>query len=141
MDGALRVSLFGAAVAIVLLLVVLELVRVRRLQERYALLWLATAIVLFALSLWTGGVSEAAHFVGIAYPPAFVFAVSVVFVVVVLLHFSTVISRLVLQNVSLAQSLALLEQRVRELEGRHETHASPGAPTVGDRGDDGSPER
>ncbi len=39
----LRVSLFAAAGALVLLLVIFELIRRRRLQERYALLWIFTA--------------------------------------------------------------------------------------------------
>ena len=36
----LRVSIAGAVASIILILVVLELIRSRRLRERYALLWL-----------------------------------------------------------------------------------------------------
>ena len=38
----LRISIAATVVAVVLLLVVFELIRSRRLRERYALLWLAT---------------------------------------------------------------------------------------------------
>src|SRR5438046_6033442 len=38
----LRVSIVAAIAAVILLLVILELIRSRRLQERYALLWLLT---------------------------------------------------------------------------------------------------
>jgi Uncharacterized conserved protein (DUF2304) len=46
------------------------------------------------------------------YPPAVLFAVGVLFILLVLLHYSTVISKLADQNVVLAQRLALLEQRL-----------------------------
>jgi hypothetical protein len=105
----LRVSIVAAAVSLVLLLVVLELIRSRRLRERYALLWLLTAVVLLTLSLWRSGLDTIAGLVGIAYAPSMLFAVAGVFGVVVLLHYSTVISRLSDENATLAQRLALLE--------------------------------
>src|SRR3954449_8096734 len=106
----LFISIAGTVASIALLLVVFELIRSRRLQERYALLWLATGIVLAVLSAWRGGLNTIAGWVGIrSYPPAVLFAVGFLFVLAVLLHYSTVISRLSAQNVVLAQRLALLE--------------------------------
>ena len=89
-----------------------ELIRSRRLQERYALLWLATGVVLVALSAWRGGLNTIARWFGVSsYPPAILFAVGLLFVILVLLHYSTVISKLSEQNTILAQRLALLESR------------------------------
>ena len=48
------------------------------------------------------------------YPPAVLFAVGLLFVILVLLHYSTVISRLADQNIVLAQRLALLEAKLRD---------------------------
>ena len=108
-----RISIAATAVAIVLLLVVFELIRSRRLRERYALLWLATGVVLVVLSAWRGGLNTIARWVGVTgYPPAVLFAVGLLFVILVLLHYSTVISRLTDQNMTLAQRLALLEARM-----------------------------
>ena len=53
------------------------------------------------------------------------FAVATLFILVVLLHYSTVISKLSDQNVLLAQRLALLEERLR---GLTETAAPPRTP-------------
>ena len=93
----------------------LELIRSRRLRERYALLWLATGVVLLVLSIWRSGLNTIADWVGVTgYPPAVLFAVGLLFVIIVLLHYSTVISRLSDQNVVLAQRLALLETKLRE---------------------------
>ena len=111
----LPVTIAAAIASFVLLLVVFELIRSRRLRERYALMWLLTGIVLFALSLWRDGLNTMAGWFGVeTYPPAILGAVGALFILVVLLHYSTVISRLSDQNVILAQRLALLEQRLRE---------------------------
>jgi hypothetical protein len=109
----LRVSLFGVVASLLLLLVVLELVRGRRLKERYALLWLATGGVLLLLSAWRGALNTIAGWVGVeTYPPAVLFAVATLFILLVLLHYSTVLSKLTDENVELAQRVALLEERV-----------------------------
>ena len=72
----LRVSIAGVAASLLLILVVLELVRGRRLKERYALLWLATGVVLLVLSAWRGGLNTVAGWLGVTgYPPAVLFAV------------------------------------------------------------------
>ena len=105
----LRVSLVAAGVSLVLLFVVFELIRTRRLRERYALLWLLTAGVLLTLSLWRTSLDTIAGLVGISYAPSLLFVVGLVFVIVVLLHYSTVLSRLSDENAILAQRVALLE--------------------------------
>ena len=115
----LVVSIAGAIASVVLLLVVFELIRSRRLRERYALLWLLTGLVLLVLSVWRGGLNTIAGWVGITgYPPAVFFAIGLLFTIVVLLHYSTVISRLGDQNTILAQRLALLEDALRERDER-----------------------
>ena len=112
-----RVSIVGAIASILLILVVLELVRGRRLKERYALLWLATGVVLLVLSVWRDGLNTIAGWFGVStYPPAVLFAVATLFILLVLLHYSTVVSRLTDENVDLAQRIALLEERVRQQE-------------------------
>lgn len=112
-----KVSIVATLASVALLVVVFELIRSRRLRERYALLWLLTGAVLVVLSAWRGGLNTIAGWVGVrGYPPAVLFAVAILFVILVLLHYSTVISRLTDQNVVLAQRLALLEAKLRERE-------------------------
>ena len=109
----LRVSIVGVLASLLLVLVVLELMRGRRLKERYALLWLATGVVLLVLSAWRGGLNTVAGWLGVTgYPPAVLFAVATLFVLLVLLHYSTVISKLTDENVELAQRIALIEERL-----------------------------
>ncbi|MBD0330417.1 MAG: DUF2304 domain-containing protein [Thermoleophilia bacterium] len=115
----LVVSIAGAIASVVLLGVIIELIRSRRLRERYALLWLLTGVVLLVLSLWRDGLNTIAGWAGVTgYPPAVLFALGLLFVIVVLLHYSTVISRLSDQNTILAQRVALLEAELGEREAR-----------------------
>jgi hypothetical protein len=99
-----------------LLLIVLELVRQRRLKEEYSLLWLLTAVVLLALSLWRSSLDLIAKLMGIFYPPTALFVIGFGFVLLLLLYFSTIISQLSGENNSLTQRIAILDWRVRQLE-------------------------
>jgi hypothetical protein len=108
-----RVSVVAAIAAALFLLVIFELIRSRRLQERYALLWLVTGGVILVLAIWRDALRLLAEQIGIAYPPSALFVVGFLFILVVLLHYSTVISELAERNVRLAQDIALLEERLR----------------------------
>ena len=111
------VSIIGAAL---LLLVILELVRRRRLLERYALVWLGSGLVILGLAIWRGALTHLATTLGIAYPPNALFVIAFGFVLLLLLHFSLAVSRLADQSKVLAQRLALLEERVHRGEPARE---------------------
>jgi hypothetical protein len=113
-----RISIAASIASALLILVVLELIRGRRLKERYALLWLLTGLLLLVLSAWRAGLNTIAGWLGVGtYPPAILFAAATLFIILVLLHYSTVLSRLTDENVLLAQRLGLLDERVRRMEG------------------------
>jgi len=111
-----RIQIVAVAVTGGLFFLVFELVRRRRLMERYALLWLFATAVLLGLAIWRGLLEKISGAVGIAYAPSALFAVAFGFVLALLLHFSLVISRLADQNKVLAQKLGLLQERVATLE-------------------------
>lgn len=112
MDRVQIVSIFVTAGIFGL---VFELVRRRRLQERYALLWLFSAATMLALAVWRDLLELFSDAVGIAYAPSALFAIALGVVLVLLLHFSLVISRLADQNKVLAQRVGMLQQQVDEL--------------------------
>jgi hypothetical protein len=111
-----RIQIVAGLVTAGLFVVVFELVRRRRLMERYALLWLFSTAVLLGLAVWQELLTKVASAIGIFYPPSALFAIAFGFVLVMLLHFSLVISRLADQNKVLAQRVGLLQQRVSALE-------------------------
>jgi hypothetical protein len=118
----------GLAIALTfgLLLLVFELVRRKRLSERYAILWLLAAITLLVLAVWRGLLTSLSGDVGISYPPSLLFTVAIGLIAMILLNFSLVVSRLSDQNKVLAQRLGLLQQRIEESEARS-TRPAPDA--------------
>jgi hypothetical protein len=119
-----RIQLVAILGSVSLLLTVLEMVRRRRLTERYALLWLFSAVVLLALAIWSGALASISHALGVIYPPNALFFIGIGFILVLLLHFSAAVSRLSDQSETLAQRQALLEERLR----RHEQLSGNGGP-------------
>jgi hypothetical protein len=116
MSMQLKIQIVSILVTAGMFGVVFELLRRKRLMERYALLWLFASAVLLALALWKGLLTTVAHAIGIYYPPSALFVLAFGFILVMLLHFSLVISRLADQNKILAQRLGLLQQRLDERE-------------------------
>jgi hypothetical protein len=112
----MRVQLVTIVGAVVLLLTVLEMVRRRQLTERYALLWLLSAGVLLALAVWHNALAKISHTLGVVYPPNALFFIAIGCIVLLLLHFSTAVSRLTDRSETLAQRQALLEERLRRQE-------------------------
>jgi hypothetical protein len=115
-----RIQILAIALSAGLLLVILELVRRRRLLERYALLWLFSSLVLLGLAVWRDVLETLARAIGIFYPPNALFVIAFGFVLILLLHFSIAVSRLADQSKVLAQRVALLEER----QGAEETGPS-----------------
>jgi hypothetical protein len=111
-----RIQIVAVAATFLLLVVVLDLVRRRRLLERYAIVWLGSALVLLALAAWSGLLTTVASAIGVFYPPSALFVIAFGFVLVLLLHFSIAVSRLADQSKVLAQRVALLEERNKQLE-------------------------
>jgi hypothetical protein len=111
-----RIQLVAVGATGGMFFLVFELVRRRRLMERYALLWLFSTAVLLGLAVWKNLLEEVASAVGIYYAPSALFVVAFGFVLAMLLHFSLVISRLADQSKVLAQRVGALQHRVTELE-------------------------
>ncbi len=102
--------------SVAMVFVVFEMVRQRRLMERYSLLWMAASLALLLLAIFSGALVRLSELVGIATPSNALFAFGLGFATFMLLHFSVSISRLSDQNKILAQKLAATEERLRRLE-------------------------
>jgi hypothetical protein len=107
----IKAEITGLILSIALVIFILELVRRRRLLEEYSLLWLFVGVVMVVLAFWKSGLDLVSRLIGIAYPPSTLFLFGLVFIIVLLLHFSTVISQLTEQNKTLAQKIAILEEK------------------------------
>jgi hypothetical protein len=114
----IRNKIVALAVGVGLLLIIIELVRRRKLREEYSWLWLLTGAVILLLTVWFDLLKWITHLVGAVMPSSTIFLCAFVFLILISLHFSVVISRLTDRNRELAQRFALLDLEVRELRER-----------------------
>jgi hypothetical protein len=114
----LRTQIFVIVVGLAMLMFILNMVRRKQLREQYSLLWIFASVVLILCAIFIRAVDRLAHAVGIYYPPAFLFLVAILMVMVLQFHFSTVISNLREQNRSLTQDLGLMQTEIRDLRRR-----------------------
>lgn len=120
-DGASKLSgraqIIAVVITVLVLLFVIELVRRRRLVERYALMWMAAATVMVVLATWTSALDWIAESLGIASPPNALFLLGLVAIFALLLNFSVAISRLSEETKILAQTVSRLDAENREIRG------------------------
>jgi hypothetical protein len=124
-ENLLKQRIEVIVLAVIVCGLIFELIRRKRLMERYAILWLMAGLTVLVLALWKGLLTKLAHAAGITYLPSALFAVAFLFVLLMLVHFSTTISRLSDQNTVLAQRVALLQQRLERDEDEGDEDEDP----------------
>lgn len=107
MNMEIRILVIGLCLALALLIV--ELIRRRKLKEKYAILWLFSTIVVLMLAVFYNVLERLSMLLGIALPANAIFFFSIFFIILINIHFTTVISELSEQNKIISQKLTLLE--------------------------------
>jgi hypothetical protein len=116
-----RIDGLGLAVSLILLALVLELARRRKLTEDYSLLWGLCAVGLLVLSVRRDWLDRSALWLGVYYPPSLLLLILIVLVFVVSLSFSVILSSQRQQIERLIEDTALLAAELREI---HSSDAS-----------------
>lgn len=102
-------------VSLVMLAVVIELVRKRKLREEYSILWIVTATGLLAMAIEHNLLTLFQRAVGAVAPTSALFFGGLAFLILVSLQYSVRISKLTVRNKTLCQKLALLERDITDL--------------------------
>lgn len=110
-----KAQIIAVVVTVLLLALVIDLVRRRRLVERYALLWMFAAAFLVVLAVWNGGLEFIADAAGIKSPPNALFLLGLAVVFGLLLNFSIAFSRLSEETKILAQEVARMDREQRRI--------------------------
>jgi len=113
---SLQIRLMAIVVSCVMLMIVVDLIRREKLRARYSLFWLLVGFIFLIFSLWTDLLNLMARIIGIYSLPNALFFIGFVGTVVILLHFSVIISTLSVENKKLIEKLSILSWRVEELE-------------------------
>jgi len=113
---SIRLNLFAIIGSIILLLVILELIRRKYLQERYSLVWIVTGTLFLLLSIRVDILYRISDFLGFSIPSNALFFFGGLFLILIVLGLSVITSRLSVKNKILAQEVVLLKKRVADLE-------------------------
>jgi hypothetical protein len=105
-------EMVAVPVCVVLILIILELVRRKRLAVRYSLVWLGVTFAMLVLSVWGGLLDAIRRAIGAVNPSSTLFLFGILFSLVILLHFSIKISEFSQQIRMLAKEIGLLREKV-----------------------------
>ncbi|MBI5587869.1 MAG: DUF2304 domain-containing protein [Deltaproteobacteria bacterium] len=107
-------QIFSIIGSVVLFGLIINFIRLGILKEKYSVLWIACSLAILVLSVKKEILDYIAAFLGVAYPPSLLFLVAFMFVLLIILHFSVVISIFHEKNKILAQEITLLKNALRE---------------------------
>ena len=110
----MNLTILTGATALLFLGFIFELVRRRRLREKYAVLWIFVGIIALGLGLFPRALNRVAIAVGVANGVSLVLFCGVMFLLLVCLHLSWEASRLEDETRVLAEEIALLRLRLDE---------------------------
>ncbi len=110
-----RIQIFAVFGSLAITALIFELIRKRKMMEKYSLLWFSSAIILFILSLWHDLLETIAAFLGVYYAPSALFIIAAFCAMAMFLHFTVVISRLTEQNKTLTQELGIMREELRQI--------------------------
>jgi len=104
--------------SILFLIFIIELIRKRKIKEEYGLLWIFFSLVFIVISLWRQGLEVLSRLLGIFYAPAAFLLILIVAMLLILIQYSLVISRLSEHYKALNQQIGILRLELKELNDR-----------------------
>lgn len=101
--------------AVIILVVIVDLLRRKKIREKYAALWLAVGAATMILGAFPQLLNIAAESMGVSVPSNLLFALGILFVLGVLLHLSVEISSVEDETRTLAEEVAILRTQLEAL--------------------------
>lgn len=109
-----RQQIFAITASIVIVLLVFELVRRKRLREEYTWLWMLSAATIFIITVRYDLLIAITNLIGAVLPTTTLFLFGILFLYLINLHYAVKMTTLSEQVKNLAQAYALLEAELRE---------------------------
>jgi hypothetical protein len=116
--NTMKIQYIAIAASILLLFFVLYLIRKKSIKEEYSLLWLFFCLVFLVFSIWRDGLDHFARLIGVAYAPAALFFIFLLAILMILIEFSIIISKLSDKIKNLAQEIGILRLEIRKLKNK-----------------------
>ncbi len=110
----LKFRLIMAAILLIGFVIIINMVRKKSLDLRYALIWLALIAMILVIVIVPGLLGVITHFLGIYDAMNMVFFMGFVFLIIVTFFLTAALSRNSNRIKALTQQVALLEKQVRD---------------------------
>ncbi len=115
-----RLQFFAIAISVLLLFGIITLIRKGKLKEGYSILWFAIGIGFLIISVWNDLLKLVSKIVDVEYEPATLFTLLLLGTIVVMIHFTVIISGFDHKNKTLAQFIGLLMWEIKTLKKENE---------------------
>jgi len=109
------IQYYSIAFSIGFIIFIIELVRRKKIREEYSIIWIIFGLVFLFFSLFRDALNILALNLGIAYVPMALLLILIVGIFLILVQYSTVITKLTEQNKNLIQENSLLYYEVEKL--------------------------
>lgn len=121
----MTLQIFVSLLALAVVVLILWLIRHERMPIKRSLWWLAVAVVIGIFGLFPQLLDQSARLVGISYPPALLFTLAILTLLIKLLIEDMEVSAQQHRILRLAQKTAVLEERIRELQEQLDNQQGP----------------
>lgn len=101
---------------VIYLIIILNLIKKKRLNLKYSLLWIVTAVIMIVIAAFPKLATYVANAMGIYSVVNAVFIIAGLFALLIILSLTSIVSKQTERIVSLTQEQAILERRIRSLE-------------------------
>ncbi len=119
----LRVTMIAGSVLYFGLILIL--LRKKKLNVQYSIIWLASAVVFLCVAVFPVVIAAIGNLFGVLMPVNVVFSLLFVFILLLLLSLSVIVTGFSAHIKRLAQTQALLEERLRRLEAEKAENPAP----------------
>ncbi|HDK81692.1 MAG TPA: DUF2304 domain-containing protein [Nitrospirae bacterium] len=107
-------KIFAVLTSSAVFIFILELLRRRRLKEEYSWLWILTGITMIIMVIWYTPLVIISKLIGAVSPVTTLFIFAILFLLVLSIHYSIIISRLTHQVKDLTQEMSILKSEIKE---------------------------
>lgn len=125
-----QTRILAALIAVVFMLMILELIRRDRLQERYSVVWFVAGLGMLAGAAFPGLLGVVADLLGVRDTNVALFSIILLLLLGLALNFSVIMSRQSAQITRLAQEHALEKAREQAAAERNGDASAQRAPTA-----------
>lgn len=125
--------ILGIVAALLILVVVIEMLRRGRLRERHALWWLLAGILALVLGIFPGTLDWLSGLLDVAVPTNLIFFVCIAILFLVCLQTSSELTTLEDKTRSLAEEVAMLSNRLSDVESSERHTPRLPDPSVAER--------